>query len=140
MTSPPPYSTIPQLPPRTGTIHLTPNYSPAPPSSAQDGKDGANHPYMDSWASQDPRSSSTQSLLPPEDSENDFRRRLLLIFVHGFHGNETSFRSFPAHLHNLVTVTLAETHTVHTKIYPRYRSRKRIENAAEDLSRWFVFF
>ena len=55
-------------------------------------------------------------------------------------GNETSFQSFPAHVHNLVTVKLGEegkgTHVVHTKIYPKYKSRKHIEFARDGLSEW----
>lgn len=60
----------------------------------------------------------------------------MLIFIHGFMGDETSFRSFPAHLHRLLTVLVAETHTVHTKIYPRYRSKRNIAFARDDFSRW----
>lgn len=44
----------------------------------------------------DPRSSSQQSLVPEPDEQNG-RRTLLLIYIHGFMGDETSFRSFPAH-------------------------------------------
>lgn len=51
-------------------------------------------------------------------------------------GNETSFQSFPAHVHNIVTLKLAESHVVHTKIYPKYKSRKRIEFARDDFSEW----
>jgi pimeloyl-ACP methyl ester carboxylesterase len=51
-------------------------------------------------------------------------------------GNETSFRSFPAHVHHLLTVVLAETHVVHTKIYPRYRSKRNISFARDDFSKW----
>lgn len=53
-------------------------------------------------------------------------------------GNETSFKSFPAHVHNLLTVTLSESHVVHSKIYPRYRSRKPIEHARDDFSNWLT--
>ena len=53
-------------------------------------------------------------------------------------GNETSFQSFPAHVHNLLTMTMAETHAVHSKIYPRYKSKKKINFAVEDFSQWFV--
>ncbi|KEQ64717.1 uncharacterized protein M437DRAFT_43709 [Aureobasidium melanogenum CBS 110374] len=84
----------------------------------------------------DPRSRSTQSLLPsPSDAQGD-RRKLLLIFIHGFMGDETSFQSFPAHVHSLVAALLSETHIVHTKIYPRYRSKKKIDFARDDFSRW----
>ena len=51
-------------------------------------------------------------------------------------GNETSFRSFPAHVHHLLTVLLAETHVVHTKLYPRYRSKRNISFARDDFSKW----
>ncbi|KIW01260.1 uncharacterized protein PV09_07299 [Verruconis gallopava] len=86
-------------------------------------------------SSDDPRRSSTQSLLPQEPYTVE-KRTLLLIYIHGFMGTETSFRSFPAHVHNLVTITLADSHVVHTKIYPRYRSRRTIEQVAEDFSKW----
>lgn len=58
------------------------------------------------------------------------------MYIHGFMGDETSFRSFPAHVHNLLTVLLAETHVVHTKIYPRYRSKRNISFATHDFSQW----
>ncbi|THY20425.1 hypothetical protein D6D01_06758 [Aureobasidium pullulans] len=89
-----------------------------------------------SLAQNDPRSRSTQSLVPSPSDEQGDRRKLLLIFIHGFMGNETSFQSFPAHVHSLVAALLSETHTVHTKIYPRYRSKKKIDFARDDFSRW----
>ena len=51
-------------------------------------------------------------------------------------GNETSFQSFPAHVHNAVTEELRETHVVHTKIYPKYKTRKKVEDVKEDFSKW----
>lgn len=51
-------------------------------------------------------------------------------------GNETSFQSFPAHVHNLLTVKLDGSHVVHTKIYPKYKSRKAIEFARDAFSEW----
>jgi len=76
------------------------------------------------------------SLAPSESDEQNERRKLLLIYIHGFMGNETSFRSFPAHVHKLLAALLAQTHIVHTKIYPRYRSRRNIIFARDDFSRW----
>jgi pimeloyl-ACP methyl ester carboxylesterase len=78
------------------------------------------------------------SLLPVE-SINESRRKLLLIYIHGFVGNETSFKSFPAHVHNIITLTLAESHVVHTKIYPRYKSRRAIDFARDDFSNWYEY-
>jgi hypothetical protein len=86
--------------------------------------------------SDDPRSSSSESLAPDPKVGETGRRRLFLVYIHGFMGDETSFRSFPAHVHNLVTITLAESHVVHTKIYPRYKSRDSLEVARDNFSRW----
>jgi hypothetical protein len=117
----------PPLPPRT------PSAPAPPPYSADDQR--RSELISEQWRSHDPRSSSTHSLVPSE-SGRDGRRTLLLIYIHGFMGNETSFQSFPAHVHNLLTITLADTHVVHTKIYPRYKSRKAIDFARDDFSTW----
>lgn len=88
-----------------------------------------------SWQSHDPRSSSTMSLVPsPEDDEQ--RRTLLMIYIHGFMGNDASFHSFPAHVHHFLEETLANTHVVHTKIYPRYKTYKAIDVARDNFSKW----
>jgi hypothetical protein len=117
----------PPLPPRAQSA------SAPPPYSTDDQR--RSELISEQWRSHDPRSSSTHSLVPSE-SARDGRRTLLLIYVHGFMGNETSFQSFPAHVHNLLTITLADTHVVHTKIYPRYKSRKAIDFARDDFSTW----
>jgi hypothetical protein len=111
---------------------------PLPPRASQSNEMNSPPSYTSVMAmsSKDPRSSSTQSLVPDPSLENTGRRRILLVYVHGFMGNETSFRSFPAHVHNLVTVTLADTHVVHTKIYPRYRARYSLEQARDQFSVW----
>jgi hypothetical protein len=98
----------------------------------------AMEPSIKAMSSHDPRSSSTQSLVPDPTVDSSNLRRVLLVFIHGFMGNETSFRSFPAHLHNLVTVTLADTHVVHTKLYPRYQSRNTLEIARDNFSNWYT--
>ena len=121
----------PLLPPRASSPHLAPP-STAPPPYESEGYHS--QPLTASWTQQDPRRRSTESLVPL--GRRDGRRILLLIYIHGFLGNETSFQSFPAHVHNLVTSTLAETHVVHSKIYPRYKSRKAIEYARDDFSNW----
>ncbi|SPO00723.1 uncharacterized protein DNG_03471 [Cephalotrichum gorgonifer] len=91
----------------------------------------------------DPRSSSTQSLVPT-DSEfrggsgpgSGSKRRLLLIYIHGFYGNTQSFNSFPAHLHAYLKEALSDTHAIHTKIYPRYKTYRAIGVGAENFSKW----
>ncbi|RAL67535.1 hypothetical protein DID88_008290 [Monilinia fructigena] len=125
------YHTPPPLPPRAesgGGVQ-------APPPYTDDDDAKRNELISEQWRSNDPRSSSTHSLVPSE-SNRDGRRKLLLVYIHGFMGNETSFQSFPAHVHNLLTIMLEETHIVHTKIYPRYKSRKAINFARDDFSIW----
>lgn len=87
------------------------------------------------WQSRDPRSSSTHSLVPSRN-ENEHRRTLLIVYIHGFMGNDSSFRSFPAHVHSYLKETLQETHVVHSKIYPRYKTYKAIDVARDNFSKW----
>ena len=126
----------PPLPPRAVPSLLSPG-SPDPPPYEPSAPIYHSQPLSHSWSNQDPRARSTESLVPSGDGA-DGRRTLLLVFIHGFMGNETSFQSFPAHIHNLVTSKLSNTHVVHTKIYPRYKSRKAIEYARDDFSEWWV--
>ncbi|OCT52330.1 hypothetical protein CLCR_08300 [Cladophialophora carrionii] len=105
--------------------HLSPTLSP--------NLNPSTYPY--SGGLHDSRASSTQSLRPVE-SPGDNRRTLLIIYIHGFLGTETSFQSFPTHVHARLTAALAETHVVYTKIYPRYKSRKNISFARDDFSNW----
>ena len=93
-------------------------------------------PLTHSWSDQDPRNLSTESLVPRDTESQHGKRKLLLIYIHGFMGNETSFQSFPAHIHNYVTQKVSGTHVVHTKIYPKYKSRKAIDFARDDFSNW----
>lgn len=87
------------------------------------------------WKSHDPRSSSTHSLTPTL-RDNEGRRTLLIVYIHGFMGNDSSFRSFPAHVHSYLKEALEETHVVHTKIYPRYKTYKAIDVARDNFSKW----
>ena len=64
------------------------------------------------------------------------RRRLLVVYIHGFMGDTTSFRSFPAHVHGYLSQRLSDTHVVHTKIYPRYKTYRKLRFAAAEFSRW----
>ena len=130
----PPSGVPPPLPPRAASALLRPVISDPPPYE-RTAPEYYSQPLTRSWSGQDPRERSTESLVPSGEGEAG-RRALLLIFIHGFLGNETSFQSFPAHIHNLVTTRLADTHTVHTKIYPRYKSRKAIDFARDDFSNW----
>lgn len=129
-----PHGPPPPLPPRAAS-GITSHDLSSPPAYEDVPQEYHSQPLTHSWTAQDPRSSSTQSLVPDE-ARGHGKRTLLLIYIHGFMGNETSFQSFPAHVHNLVTSKLANTHVVHTKIYPKYKSRRAIQYAADDFSNW----
>jgi pimeloyl-ACP methyl ester carboxylesterase len=115
----------------------TPSPGFSPPSGAALGK-GTVYP---DWKDADPRSSSTQSLAPSEGDdvgEVGGRRTLLMVYIHGFMGNDTSFKSFPAHIHNYLKEALADSHVIHSKIYPRYKTYKAIDVARDNFSSWLV--
>lgn len=84
-------------------------------------------------------SGSSLSLPPPlPDRPGPKKRRLLLIYIHGFMGSEASFQDLPAHVHDMLTALLGESHIVYTRIYPRYKSHGEIHAAAEQFSAWYV--
>lgn len=124
----------PPLPPRQNSGFPTTPFEDAPPP--YDSGAAIDMSTNEFGTAQDPRSSSTQSLVPSESNPQNERRKLLLIYIHGFMGNETSFRSFPAHVHNLMTALMVDSHVVHTKVYPRYRSKRNISFARDDFSEW----
>ncbi|KAJ6109850.1 hypothetical protein N7486_002085 [Penicillium sp. IBT 16267x] len=78
-------------------------------------------------------SSYSLSLPRPEPTS---KRRLLLIYIHGFMGSEASFNDFPAHVHHLLAAVLSESYVVYTRIYPRYKSRGEIQTAVDQFSNW----
>ncbi|KAL7959679.1 hypothetical protein V8C34DRAFT_279072 [Trichoderma compactum] len=143
MASPPPLPerSVPRLPPPPLPPRDNSQLPPPPPYSAVD-ESRASLASPDQEGPQillskvrDPRTSSSQSLVP-SSSDSDARRILLLIYIHGFYGNDQSFRSFPAHVHNFLREALSETHAVHSKIYPRYKTYKAIDIARDNFSAW----
>lgn len=112
--------------PRSSSSSASSFLEPPPRYSAEDGRDYS-----------DPRQSSQQSLVPSNpDLDDDERRTLLVIYIHGFNGNSQSFRSFPAHVHNFLKSALADTHVVHSKLYPRYKTYRAVEVARDKFSEW----
>lgn len=129
----------PPLPPRGPSVEKPPVPHLGSPPGGRASPDYLGPDYDGSpslgWLAADPRSSSTQSLVQSV-SDSDPRRRLLVVYVHGFYGNDQSFRSFPAHVHSLLRTLLADSHVIHSKIYPRYKTYKAIEVARDNLSAW----
>ncbi|KAK6511706.1 hypothetical protein TWF481_000612 [Arthrobotrys musiformis] len=118
--------------------HLSPSSASVPNTT-----NPSLHPYQ---SPNDPRTSSTASLLPPPSAVEAIKsgqsslRTLLCVFIHGFVGDETSFRSFPAHFHELLTILVQDTHVVHTKVYPRFKTRDKISIAVDNFSQWLSQF
>ncbi|KAF3931512.1 hypothetical protein ABW19_dt0205953 [Dactylella cylindrospora] len=118
--------------------HLSPSSASIPNTT-----NPALHPYQNPT---DTRTSSTASLLPAPAALEDVQsgrssaRTLLCVFIHGFVGDETSFRSFPAHFHELLTILVQDTHIVHTKVYPKFKTRDKISLAVDNFSRWLSNF
>lgn len=112
-------------------------------NSQHDGSSSFLSPYSGiedrkSLLSHDPRNSSQASLHPTEAHLEEYHdlRELYLVYIHGFMGNETSFQSFPAHVHNILVHSMRETHVVHTKIYPKFKTRYHIAVATQGISGW----
>ena len=83
-------------------------------------------------------SHSSLSLPHPGGYQATEKRRLLLIYIHGFMGSEASFHDLPLHVHDLLTASLAESHVVFTRMYPRYKSQGEIQTAVDQFSAWYV--
>lgn len=112
----------PPLPPRPPGFHTVPVTDAVP-----------NAILMDEGR---PNDSSYSLSLPRHEVIS--KRRLLLIYIHGFMGSEASFNDFPAHVHHLLTAVLSESYVVYTRIYPRYKSRGEIQTAVDQFSNWYV--
>ncbi|KAJ5635930.1 uncharacterized protein N7484_009243 [Penicillium longicatenatum] len=69
----------------------------------------------------------------PQDAT---RRRLLLIYIHGFNGSETTFSELPVHVHSALAALLSESHVVYTRIYPRFKTRGEYQLAVKRFSSW----
>ncbi|KAI9030947.1 hypothetical protein CLU79DRAFT_732147 [Phycomyces nitens] len=69
-------------------------------------------------------------------SEPEHADRLLLIFVHGFHGSDTSFEDFPNRLRTILT----NTHKVDVDavVYPSYKTMGDLSLAVQDLTTWLI--
>ncbi|KAL5604125.1 hypothetical protein BROUX41_002114 [Berkeleyomyces rouxiae] len=109
--------------------------SPSPPASPASESTAFPPPLSDAFITtaapgpQQPASASASA---------SHRRRLLIVYIHGFYGNDESFRAFPEHVHNHLRQLLRETHIVYSKIYPRYKTYRAIEVGRDIFSTWLA--
>nr|CAG8446265.1 3523_t:CDS:2 [Entrophospora candida] len=61
--------------------------------------------------------------------------KLLLVFIHGFKGDDTTFQKFPERIHNTLTSFYSDMET-ETIIYPRYETRGDLKKAVEIFCNW----
>ncbi|CAO3592908.1 unnamed protein product [Absidia cylindrospora] len=62
--------------------------------------------------------------------------KLLLVFVHGFRGSDTSFKDFPNWMKESLQKALGTT--VETVVYPSYRTTGDLSVAVRNFSAWLV--
>ncbi|KAI8068189.1 uncharacterized protein B0P05DRAFT_475110 [Gilbertella persicaria] len=68
------------------------------------------------------------------NKQTDNLDRLLLVFVHGFRGTDTSFKDFPNRLQTILTNTVKAD--VEAVIYPSYKTAGELSVAVENFSNW----
>ncbi|KAL8806828.1 MAG: hypothetical protein Q9182_001088 [Xanthomendoza sp. 2 TL-2023] len=92
-------------------------------------------PYIEEEQTKSSTLGTASALSLPQDvvAALPGKRKLLLVYIHGFTGNEMSFQAFPTHVHELISNRLAETYRVQSIIYPKYKSRKKIDFARDDM-------
>jgi hypothetical protein len=76
--------------------------------------------------------------MPGPGGPQESKRRLLLIYIHGFNGSESTFQDLPVHVHGALAGLLSESHVVYTRIYPRYKSQGDFQVAVNQFSDWYV--
>lgn len=121
---------------QTKQLHMTESSVSLESSSSTNGPNSSSQNAYAWWEEANKNYYSSATSLGPTESAVDGRRKLLLVYIHGFMGAETSFQKFPVHVHNLVTKGLAESHVVYSKVYPRYKSRRAMNIARDDFSEW----
>ncbi|ROW04564.1 hypothetical protein VMCG_04948 [Cytospora schulzeri] len=62
-------------------------------------------------------------------------RSLLLCFIHGFKGNDDSFKTFPEDLKRTVNIELPD-HDVESVIYPQYATKGELAEASVNFLEW----
>ncbi|KAI0065903.1 hypothetical protein BV25DRAFT_1797809 [Artomyces pyxidatus] len=107
------------------------NTLPAEPSPWADSESASSTPNLgdDNDRAHLQATTHTPSSLPPEI--------LLVIFIHGFKGTDTTFGSFPNRLQHVLTETI-EGVTVECIVFPAYETKGELDKAVERFADWLT--
>ncbi|RIB19811.1 hypothetical protein C2G38_2180846 [Gigaspora rosea] len=70
-----------------------------------------------------------------EKTEPEKRNKLLLVFIHGFKGDDNTFKDFPGRLQHLLTSSKPGLDT-ESIVYPQYETRGDLKKAVELFCAW----
>ncbi|RKF60513.1 putative pgap1-like protein [Erysiphe neolycopersici] len=65
------------------------------------------------------------------------KKTLLLCFIHGFKGGDSTFGSFPEYLKVIVNNALPNIY-VHALVYPKYETRGDLEECVKEFKEWLL--
>ncbi|KAG9284401.1 hypothetical protein G9A89_023658 [Geosiphon pyriformis] len=71
---------------------------------------------------------------PSQDTMSTFAHKLLLIFIHGFKGDEQTFSGFPDFLQN--SMSQVPNIQAESIVYPQYETRGDLKQAVENFCTW----
>jgi hypothetical protein len=63
------------------------------------------------------------------------KRVLLLCFIHGFKGDDDTFREFPKHLQDTITSNLPED-KIASVVYPKYETKGELVQSTAAFLGW----
>jgi hypothetical protein len=63
------------------------------------------------------------------------RRSLLLVFIHGFKGSDTTFRGFPQDLQAVLSHSLSHLRVLHA-VYPSFETRGDLGLCVANFKEW----
>ncbi|RPA74168.1 hypothetical protein BJ508DRAFT_418743 [Ascobolus immersus RN42] len=66
------------------------------------------------------------------------RKVLLLIFVHGFKGDNDTFAEFPGYLRDLLRPSIPDDVKIRPLIYPQYETSGELSTCVSAFERWFL--
>ncbi|KAI0050205.1 hypothetical protein FA95DRAFT_1555907 [Auriscalpium vulgare] len=84
--------------------------------------------------------SPSLSTHPDESPENGSQSQaeiLLIIFIHGFKGTDTTFANFPTRLQHLLSETI-ESVAVECIVFPAYETKGELDKAVERFADWLT--